>query len=335
MPLGLDIMLEFGLSTFELRQFIWSPKKYVYYFWNYFDIGAYSFPIITSLYWLINESTPPVWLISLSNLTLNLKPQQDFSIDTPTNNNDPNNPWNLASKYYTLFANNGSYNQDSYIVQQPDDHTNMFAYPSSSLLAMYNFLSGNEVFGSWTLQNDPYLAILVVVFSFIVVVYLMNLFIGLLSNEIKHYNIQEAFLAEKAKIIIEIELFYLLPNQRRWRIDDIRRKIKEMDDSNEDPEYLPYVSDGLRKLVDMPQKQNIDSIDFNSNEINMEPQNNSIENPENKTNGIHCEVHISESKKAGQVFRYNGEEYLQINPSRDSIIAENDDYGSKKILNEY
>jgi hypothetical protein len=61
------------------------------------------------------------------------------------------------------------------------------------------------------------LATLVVIFSFTVVVYLLNLFIGLLSNEIANYNIEEAFLAEKAKIINEIELFYLLPNQRRWR----------------------------------------------------------------------------------------------------------------------
>ena len=45
----------------------------------------------------------------------------------------------------------------------------------------------------------------------------MNLFIGLLSNQIEKYNINEAFLAQKAKIIKEIELFYLLPNQRRWR----------------------------------------------------------------------------------------------------------------------
>jgi len=45
----------------------------------------------------------------------------------------------------------------------------------------------------------------------------MNLFIGLLSDQIEKYNRDEAFLAQKAKIIKEIELFYLLPNQRHWR----------------------------------------------------------------------------------------------------------------------
>ena len=41
----------------------------------------------------------------------------------------------------------------------------------------------------------------------------MNLFIGLLSNQIENYNIDEAFLAQKAKIISDIELFiYFLIN---------------------------------------------------------------------------------------------------------------------------
>ncbi|CAJ0857409.1 11092_t:CDS:2 [Entrophospora sp. SA101] len=149
-----------------------------------------------------------------------LKPiQEDYKFDIPDFiDNDPNNPWNLASKYFTYFKSDKSYNQNSIIVQQPDSNTNMFAHFHSSMLAMYNFLAGNSgAFGSWQLQDDPYLAILFVTFSFVVVIYLMNLFIGLLSNQIEKYNINEAFLAQKAKIIKEIELFYLLPNQRRWR----------------------------------------------------------------------------------------------------------------------
>nr|CAG8581542.1 4718_t:CDS:2 [Entrophospora candida] len=48
----------------------------------------------------------------------------------------------------------------------------------------------------------------------------------------------------------------------------------------------------------------------------------STENPENDA---HCESHISESKKAGQVFRYNGEDYLPCLPIHNEIVAENDD----------
>ncbi|CAJ0858464.1 6851_t:CDS:2 [Entrophospora sp. SA101] len=279
----ITIILGLFHLTFEIRQFIWDPAKYITDLWNYFDLGAYFLPIITSILWLHNNNPPSNWLISLSNLLLDLKfmlflrvfhyfgvyfaiiPRQDFTVDQPTINDDPNNPWNLVNKYYTYFANNNSYSQDSYFVQQPDNTTNMFTRFPSSLLAMYNFLAGdNGAFGSWPLQDDPYLATLVFVFSFIVVIYLMNLFIGLLSNEIEKYDIQEAFLAQKAKIIAEIELFYLLPNQRRWRdwfpdilaysvpVDDIVKKIKEIDDSNEDPDYLPFISNQLRSMVDRP-----------------------------------------------------------------------------------
>ncbi|CAJ0831031.1 10477_t:CDS:2 [Entrophospora sp. SA101] len=284
---------------FEIRRFIWNPLKYITDFWNYLDIGAYSLPIITSILWLINKNPPPNQLISSSNLLLDLKFMlflrvvkyfgvyfaiilgvakkifsEDFSVDEPKLSNDPNNPWSLVSKYYTFFSD-GSYSQESFLVQQPDETTNMFAGIPSSILAMYSFLTGdNGAFAPWALQKDPYLTILVVIFSFIVVVYLMNLFIGLLGNEIGRYHNQEAFLAQKAKIITEIELFYLLPNQRRWRdwfpeilsyevpVDDIRKKIKEIDDSHDDIEYLPFISDELRKLVNVfkPEEQNSSDI---------------------------------------------------------------------------
>ncbi|PKY57773.1 hypothetical protein RhiirA4_549797 [Rhizophagus irregularis] len=56
-----------------------------------------------------------------------------------------------------------------------------------------------------------------IVFSFIIVIYLMNLIIGLLGDEIKRNNDDALYYVQKAKIIAEIELFYLLPHQRRWR----------------------------------------------------------------------------------------------------------------------
>ncbi|CAJ0846735.1 13542_t:CDS:2 [Entrophospora sp. SA101] len=273
--------------TVEVRQFIWKPLKYITDFWNYFDLGAYSLAISTSFLWLHYNNSPPVQLISASNLLLDLRLMlflrafrhfgAYFAIVIGVAKKDLNNPWNLVNRYYTYFANSNSYSQDSYLVQLPDGNTNMFSQFSSSILAMYNFLTGdNGAFGSRVLQDDPYLVVLVVAFSFIVVVYLMNLFIGLLSNEIGNYNTNETFMAQKAKIITEIELFYLLPNQRRWRnwfpdillikvpIDVIRKKIKEIDDSNEDAEYLPYIPDKLRKYVDVPKKNDHETIDFNS-----------------------------------------------------------------------
>ena len=45
----------------------------------------------------------------------------------------------------------------------------------------------------------------------------MNLFIGLLNMAIEKDNDRALYLVQKAEVIAEIELFYLLPRQRRWR----------------------------------------------------------------------------------------------------------------------
>jgi hypothetical protein len=160
------------------------------------DIGAYSLPVVTSILWLYYNNSPPVELISLSNLLLDLKfmlflraftyfgryfaiilgvarkvfsfliilfiiilsfshafyillkpAQEDYTLDNPDfKEDDPNSPWNLTPKYFTYFTNNNSYNQDSFIVQQPDNNTNMFAHFDSSMLAMYNFLAGKILY---------------------------------------------------------------------------------------------------------------------------------------------------------------------------------------------
>ncbi|PKC71628.1 hypothetical protein RhiirA1_390382 [Rhizophagus irregularis] len=45
---------------------------------------------------------------------------------------------------------------------------------------------------------------------------LMNLFIGLFNMAIEKDNNRISYLMQKAEILAEIELFYLLPHQRRW-----------------------------------------------------------------------------------------------------------------------
>ncbi|CAB4380703.1 unnamed protein product [Rhizophagus irregularis] len=45
----------------------------------------------------------------------------------------------------------------------------------------------------------------------------MNLLIGLLNNAIEEDNNRVSYLLQKAEILAEIELFYLLPHQRRWQ----------------------------------------------------------------------------------------------------------------------
>ncbi|EXX52922.1 hypothetical protein RhiirA1_421643, partial [Rhizophagus irregularis] len=45
----------------------------------------------------------------------------------------------------------------------------------------------------------------------------MNLLIGLLNIAIEEDNNRVSYLMQKAEILAEIELFYLLPHQRRWK----------------------------------------------------------------------------------------------------------------------
>ena len=38
-------------------------------------------------------------------------------------------------------------------------------------------------------------------------------------------------------------------------VEDIQRKIREIDSSQEDPEFLPFISGELRKLADVPKPE--------------------------------------------------------------------------------
>ncbi|PKY55888.1 hypothetical protein RhiirA4_548963 [Rhizophagus irregularis] len=133
------------------------------------------------------------------------------------NPNDPNNPWTLSNTYNQVNENGN----ETLIIQVPSENTNLFYSYPTSLLATYLFLIGNQnSFSPWspkpTIEN-AILFILMTVFSFIIVIYLMNLIIGLLGDEIKKNNDHALYYVQKAEIIAEIELFYLLPHQRRRR----------------------------------------------------------------------------------------------------------------------
>ncbi|PKK61670.1 hypothetical protein RhiirC2_791467 [Rhizophagus irregularis] len=174
-----------------------------------------------------------------------LTPRSIFSFDELTNNNDPNNPWNIVSSYYQIFKN-GTIDTHQFLIQQPNGNTNMFNDFRTSLFAMYLSLTGDSsALSNWSYTDNPSLAILIVLFSLLIVVYLMNLFIGLLNNAIEKDNDRVSYLMQKAEILAEIELFYLLPHQRRWNswfpeviyyyanVDMTRKKIKELIDDNE------------------------------------------------------------------------------------------------------
>src|SRR4051812_24718058 len=69
-----------------------------------------------------------------------LSPNSEYSFENPElNNNDPNNPWNIASKYKVYNNDNDS---DQFIIQQPDENTNMFMNYGTALFAIYLSLTG-------------------------------------------------------------------------------------------------------------------------------------------------------------------------------------------------
>ncbi|RGB39334.1 hypothetical protein C1646_812042 [Rhizophagus diaphanus] len=284
-----SIILGFIHLSFEVRQFIYNPLKWFYDFWNIFDIIAYVLPIYTSIHWLqitfeyfgvyfaiiISVAKEIIsFLVLLFIIIISfahafyilLLPRSDFSLDNRSNNNDPNNPWKLASTYNQIFEN-GTIDSNPIFIQPPNENTNMFIDFKTSLFAMYKFLTGDpSALSNWSYLNNPPLVILIVLFSFLIVVYLMNLFIGLLNNAInKDYN-RVSYLIQKAEILAEIELFYLLPHQRRWKewfpevihyrakIDDVRKEVKKMMDQDEwNTNAFPELKDNLLKKLNIQQ----------------------------------------------------------------------------------
>ncbi|CAI2178316.1 1894_t:CDS:2, partial [Funneliformis geosporum] len=131
-------------------------------------------------------------------------------------------------------------------IQAPDENTNMFSDYGTSLFAIYLFLTGDaSALTPWPYKDNKTLVILMVAFSFIVVIYLMNLLIGLLNIEIEKDNNKVSYLLQKARIIAEIELIYLLPHQRRWKswfpdvihyyvdVDEVCGRVNDLIKNNE------------------------------------------------------------------------------------------------------
>ncbi|CAI2190152.1 9371_t:CDS:2, partial [Funneliformis geosporum] len=215
--------------------------KFLLFFRAFEAFGVY-FVIIISVAKKIGYFLIILFIILLSfahAFWILLQPREDFDINVPPldNNTDPNNPWKLTDKY-TQFLSDGS---NRTYVQQPDNNTNMFSDYRTSLLSMYLYMSGDSnALPNWEYRTNPQLTILMVLFSFLIAVYLMNLLIGLLSNAIEEDNNRVSYLVQKAKILAEIELFYLFPYQRRWKtwfpdviyyhanVEETRREIKKL-----------------------------------------------------------------------------------------------------------
>ncbi|PKY57911.1 hypothetical protein RhiirA4_549853 [Rhizophagus irregularis] len=238
--------------------------KFMLFFRVFESFGVY-FAIMISVGKQIASFLVVLFIIIISfahTFYILLSPTSNFSFEKKNTNDDPNNPWNIAPAYYQVFAD-GTVNQNQYFIQPPNGNTNMFVDFGTAIFAMYLFLTGDSsALSNWTYKDNSSLVVLIVLFSLLVVVYLMNLLIGLLNNAIEKDNNKASYLVQKAEILAEIELFYLLPHQRRWRkwfpeviyyyadVYKVRQKIKEMINEGEwnTGEFSELKQDLLNKI---------------------------------------------------------------------------------------
>ncbi|KAF0333071.1 transient receptor potential cation channel subfamily a member 1-like [Gigaspora margarita] len=309
--LKITICLGIWHLFFGLRQFIYAPLNYLTSAWNFFDLGAFLLPMISSILWLQNKNLPTEWatfstllleikfllyfraiefsgsyfsmilgvaqrgfsfLIILGfivfafahSLHLLLRPTIDVSLDYPSYSNDPNDPWNLATTYNNIDPN-GTIEVNSSLIEPPTATTNMFMLMGSAIAAVYIMLTGDtSPISYWDLDNNRTLLILTIIFSFVTTIYLMNLFIGLLSNEISNTKTRELFLILRAEILEEIELLYMLHHQRRkenwfpfvifYECQTVKLREHVMDIQKD--KWLgyrkPYISKNLYNVLHLP-----------------------------------------------------------------------------------
>ncbi|RGB32089.1 hypothetical protein C1646_816854 [Rhizophagus diaphanus] len=138
-----------------------------------------------------------------------------------------------------------------------NDHNNFF----DSFLAIYKLMTGDTT--NLEFQKNPELIIIWISFSVFTVIYLLNLFIGLLNEEIQKIDKKTLFLHQRAEILAEIELFNLFPSQRRWKswfpdhiyyyvnVDELQRKLNEINSSDtyKDSPYKPIIHPVLLDLI--------------------------------------------------------------------------------------
>ncbi|CAG8524289.1 36528_t:CDS:2, partial [Racocetra persica] len=199
------------------------------------------------------------------SLHILLRPISDYSYDQPSYTDDVNNPWNLATRYQPILPN-GTIENGSSLIETPDANINMFALFSTAIVAVYFMLTGDSSsISSWVLKDNWTLVFLLAIFSFFTTIYLMNLFIGLLGMAIDETNNVESFLHLKGEILAEIELFWMLPYQRRKKnwfpdilyyeasIEELQNFVKKAQNEGEDT-FSPHLSDSILKIsqVDIP-----------------------------------------------------------------------------------
>ncbi|KAF0333017.1 transient receptor potential cation channel subfamily a member 1-like, partial [Gigaspora margarita] len=196
------------------------------------------------------------------SLHLLLRPTSEYSYDQPNFNDDSNNTWNLVPTYQFI-SSNGTVGK-SILIETPDDSTNLFTMFSTSILAVYFMLTGDLSYvSSWVLKNNLTLAFLL--------------------------------------ILSEIELFWMLPHQRRksnwfpeilWyraSVKELKKYIESVEDKKSlDPRILEIIKtedseEKLKKLINETLENKINEV---LNETLPNKINEVLKDPLDKINNL-------------------------------------------------
>ncbi|KAF0431422.1 transient receptor potential cation channel subfamily a member 1-like [Gigaspora margarita] len=183
-------VLGFWHLFFEIHNFTFSHKEYFESLWNYLDLSAIISAIVTSIIWLINGSVS-TGAITFTTLLLELKFIiylrfiRCFGIYLAMIMNTADKVVAFLILFGLIilaFAHSLHLLLRSEIFQ--DSGVNMFMQFGSAILAAYYMMvTGDSTpVSEWVSNEDIIIMTLMMLFSFFILTYLMNLFIGILGN---------------------------------------------------------------------------------------------------------------------------------------------------------
>ena len=77
------------------------------------------------------------------------------------------------------------------------------------ILLLFFLIGDSSTLSNWKYKENPFLITLMVLFSLLIAVYLMNLLIGLLNMHIEKDNNRVSYLVKKAEVFINIILILI------------------------------------------------------------------------------------------------------------------------------
>ncbi|KAF0412145.1 transient receptor potential cation channel subfamily a member 1-like [Gigaspora margarita] len=241
-------VLGFWHLFIEIRNITFSHKEYFESLWNYLDLGAIISAIITSIIWLINGSVS-IGAITFTALLLELK----FII------------YLRFIRYFGIYL--------AMIMNTADK----VQFGSAILAAYYMMITGDSTpVSEWVSNEDIIIMALMMFFSFFILTYLMNLFIGILGNLLgDNKDNHLAYLTLKKEILEEIELFYLSSFQKKnykWfpytffysvHISEIRKLISCINSDDWEESTKPIITKITKAIKDEKQESEFNKIKKN------------------------------------------------------------------------